>query len=191
MIHTQHFKSKNMILQFNPDSSGDYTSIYAYQYPIDQVETGYWTTINTPSGANLNFLDAVEIEDSDGDDQIWASGADGMIYRLFNNSSKNWVDADGSEYPIDTKIQTPYFRPGVLGLEADLAEANACRLEHVVDSVLLERLRSFVRFIDRCPRAGEDWVARFLKFSSEDEDPHQCRQCLSALLDRFDKRGEN
>ena len=121
LIHTQHFKSKNMILQFNPDASGNYTSIYAYQYPIDQVETGYWSEIVTPSGANLNFLDAVEIEDADGDFQILASGADGMIYRLFNNSSKNWVDADGTEYPIDTKIQTPYFRPGLLGLEAEIA----------------------------------------------------------------------
>ena len=83
------------------------------------------------------------------------------------------------------------FLTGVLGLDGDVAEANACRLEHAVDAELLERLRSFTRFIDRCPRAGEDWVARFLKFSIEDEDPHQCRQCLSALLDRFDKRGED
>ncbi len=121
LIHTVHSKSKNLIIEFNPDSSGNYTSIYAYQYPMDAVETGYWTTISTPDAANLNFLDAVEIEDSNGDFQIWASGADGMIYRLFNNNSKNWVDADGTEYAIDTKVQTPYFRPGVLGLEVEQA----------------------------------------------------------------------
>ncbi len=121
LIHTVHSKSKNMIMQFNPDSSGNYTSIFVYQYPIDQVETGYWTTISTPSAANLNFLDAVEIEDSNGDFQILASGADGMIYRLFNNSSKNWVDSSGTTYAIDTKIQIPYIRPGPLGLEVELA----------------------------------------------------------------------
>jgi hypothetical protein len=119
LIHCVHSKSKNLIMQFNPDSSGDYTSIFAYQYPMDAVETGYWTEIVTPSGANLNFLDAVEIEDANGDFQILASGDDGMIYRLFNNASKNWVDANGVEYAIDTKIQTPYFRPGVLGLEVE------------------------------------------------------------------------
>ena len=121
LIHTVHSKSKNLLLQFNPDASGNYTSIYAYQYPMDQVETGYWSTIVTPTAANLNFLDAVEIEDSNGDFQIWASGADGMIYRLFNNSSKNWVDANGTTYAIDTKIKTAYLRAGILGLEVEQA----------------------------------------------------------------------
>ena len=121
LIHVVHSKSKNAIMQFNPDSSGDFSSIFLYQYPIDSVETGYWTTISTPSGANLNFLDAVEIEDSNGDFQLLASGADGMIYRLFDPSSKNWVDASGTTYAIDTQIQTPYLRGGLLGAEVELA----------------------------------------------------------------------
>lgn len=119
LIHTVHSKSKNLILQFNPDSNGDYSSIFAYQYPIDQVETGYWTEIKTPSVANLNFLDATEIEDSDGNFQILVGGDDGMVYRLFDESSKNWVDAAGTTYAIDTKIQIPYVRPGFMGVEVE------------------------------------------------------------------------
>jgi len=121
LIHCVHSRSKNLIMQFNPDSSGEYTSIYAYQYPIDAVETGYWTTIDTPSAAALNFLSAVEMEDSNGDFQIWAGGDDGMIYRLFDPSSKNWVDAAGVTYAIDTQIETPYMRAGMLGAEVELA----------------------------------------------------------------------
>ena len=121
LIHVVHSRSKNLIMQFNPDSAGDYTSIFAYQYPIDAVETGYWTEISTPSAASLNFLDAVEIEDANGDFQILASGADGMIYRLFDPSSKNWVDAAGTTYAIDTQIQTPYIRGGMLGAEIEQA----------------------------------------------------------------------
>ena len=117
LIHTVHSKSKNSILQFNPDSDGDYTSIFQYQYPIDAVEAGYWSEIVTPTAASLNFLDACEIEDSDGDFQILAGGDDGMIYRLFNDDSKNWVDADGTEYAIDTRIRTHYMRQGLLGAE--------------------------------------------------------------------------
>ena len=82
------------------------------------------------------------------------------------------------------------FLTGVLGLDNDAAEANACRLEHAVDAELLERLRSFTRFIERCPRLGEDWVAKFQEFRSEGEDPSRCRQCLRSLLDRFDETGE-
>jgi hypothetical protein len=117
LIHTVHSKAKNMILQFNPDSAGAYTSIFCYQYPIDSVEAGYWSTIVTPTAAALNFLDATEIEDSNGDFQILAGGDDGMVYRLFNDSSKNWVDAAGTTYAIDTKLRTHYIRGGPLGAE--------------------------------------------------------------------------
>jgi len=129
LIHTVHSKSKNLIMQFNPNSSGNYTSIFAYQYPIDQVETGYWTEIKTPSGANLNFLDATEIENSDGDFQILVGGDDGMVYQLFDNASKNWVDAAGTTYAIDMKIQTPYIRPGIMGAEIEGATGRVAPLK--------------------------------------------------------------
>jgi hypothetical protein len=121
LIHCVHSKSKNMLLQFNPDSAGEYTSIFCYQYAKDDVTAGYWSTISTPTAADLNFLDAVEIEDSNGDFLIYAGGDDGMIYRLFDSSSKNWVDADGTTYAIDTQLQTPYLRAGALGAEIEQA----------------------------------------------------------------------
>jgi len=129
LMHTAHSKSRNVILQFNPDSTTydpiagtlpNYNSIFAYIYAIDNVETGFWTEIKTGT-ANINFLDAVEIEDSNGDFKLYASGADGMVYQLFDGASKNWVDANGTEHAIKTKFQTPYLREGELGLETQLA----------------------------------------------------------------------
>jgi hypothetical protein len=131
LIHTVHSKAKNMILQFNPDADGDYTSIFQYQYPIDSVGAGYWSQIVTPDAANLNFLDACEIEDANGDFQILAGGADGMIYRLFNDNSKNWVDAAGVEYAIDSKIRTHYIRAG--GLGSEVMQATGRMAPHTVE----------------------------------------------------------
>jgi hypothetical protein len=124
LIHAVHLRSRNAIVQFNPDADGDYTSIWLYQYVMDQVEAGYWSTIVTPDAANLNFLDAEEIEDSDGTFKLYAGGADGMLYHLFDSSSKNWVDADGTEYAVDTKVQTPYLRVGYLGSEVEQASGR-------------------------------------------------------------------
>jgi hypothetical protein len=121
LIHTVHSKSKNMILQFNPNSSGEYDSIFCYQYPIDSVQAGYWSEIVTPDAANLNFLDGCEIEDANGDFEVLAGGDDGMIYQLFDNDSKNWVDAAGVTYAIDSKIRTHYMRAGSLGAEVHQA----------------------------------------------------------------------
>ncbi len=119
LIHTAHSKARNLFLQFNPNASGEYDSIFGYIYPIDQVREGNWLNVVTPSAANLNFLDAEEIEDSNGDFRLYAGGDDGMIYELFCSASKNWVDANGTTYAIDTNIQTPYMRLGELGVEAE------------------------------------------------------------------------
>jgi len=121
LIHTVHSRAKNLILQFNPDATGAYTSIYCYQYLEDQVPSGMWSTISTPSAANLNFLDAVEIEDSNGDFQLLVSGNDGMVYEMFDEASKNWVDVNGTEYPITTIVQVPYLREGMAGVEVEQA----------------------------------------------------------------------
>jgi hypothetical protein len=124
LIHTVHGRNKNLIAQFNPDSTTistgvvpTYDSIFAYWYVLDDVNQGYWTEIKPPSG--INYLDAEEIEDSNGDFHIYAGGDDGMLYEIFDNDSKNWVDADGNTTAIDTIIQTPYIRAGELGQETD------------------------------------------------------------------------
>ena len=77
------------------------------------------------------------------------------------------------------------FLANVLGLDADVAEANACRLEHAVDAELLARLRGFAEFIDRCPRAGEDWVQEFLAFCNDGQDARRCKRCVNKAAKAF------
>ena len=65
-----------------------------------------------PTAANLNFLHAQEIEDANGDTQLYAGGDDGMLYELFSDNSQNWVNAEGTVFAMDTKFTTPYMRLG-------------------------------------------------------------------------------
>lgn len=53
------------------------------------------------------------------------------------------------------------FLEEVLLVEESMAEANACRMEHVLDKEVMERLQLFAKFVKECPRAGENWLARF------------------------------
>jgi len=53
------------------------------------------------------------------------------------------------------------FLEEVLLVEESMAEANACRMEHVLDKEVMERLQLFAKFVKECPRAGEDWLGRF------------------------------
>ncbi len=43
------------------------------------------------------------------------------------------------------------FLTRVLLLDYDTADQNACRMEHVVDSILMERLLAYLDFLDHCP----------------------------------------
>ena len=53
------------------------------------------------------------------------------------------------------------FLEDVLLVESKTAEANACRMEHVMDKVVLERLVSFAEAMGSCPESPENCLQRF------------------------------
>ena len=59
------------------------------------------------------------------------------------------------------------FLHNFLQLPAELADENACRIEHQIDDLVLERLIDFVQFIKKSPLANQDWREKF----SASEDP--------------------
>ena len=81
------------------------------------------------------------------------------------------------------------FFVGLLGIDEDLAEEGACRLEHGLPGPIMERLLAFTEFAQSCPRCGEDWRRRFLDRCTARRDP-PCSDCLANCLERFE-RGES
>jgi len=74
------------------------------------------------------------------------------------------------------------FLSDVLGLDEEVAEANACRMEHAVDAELLERLGKFCVFVRDCPRAGESWVRAFVeRCGAGDVDGEVCSRCAAEI----------
>jgi DtxR family Mn-dependent transcriptional regulator len=49
----------------------------------------------------------------------------------------------------------------VLALEGEVADANACRAEHILDAEVLERLAGFARFVSECPNARQHCLKNF------------------------------
>jgi DtxR family Mn-dependent transcriptional regulator len=76
------------------------------------------------------------------------------------------------------------FFENFLRLDPELAEANACRMEHAIDAQVLERLIQFLEFVRHCPRGGADWLEAFHDVCRRDleTDPAQCRACLEDCL---------
>jgi len=78
------------------------------------------------------------------------------------------------------------FLGNVLQLEADNAEANACRIEHAIDRIAIDRLVQFIDYLNNCPRTGPDWIAAFTNYcKTEAMDAEKCQICLKQCKDDF------
>jgi DtxR family Mn-dependent transcriptional regulator len=77
------------------------------------------------------------------------------------------------------------FLMDVLLIKNDIAEANACRLEHAVDKEVLDHLAQFVDFVQRCPRGGATWI-RGYEYHCDPEGEHErCERCMNLALDEY------
>ena len=63
------------------------------------------------------------------------------------------------------------FFEDVLLLPADVAEQEACRLEHAIRAPTLERLRGFLVCLRECPRAADDCVEAYRQLVGSGEEP--------------------
>lgn len=79
------------------------------------------------------------------------------------------------------------FLVDVLLLREELAEANACRLEHAVDKEVLDHLAHFVDFVQRCPRGGAKWVRGYEYHCDPQAEHETCERCMELALADFKK----
>jgi len=78
------------------------------------------------------------------------------------------------------------FLQSVLLIEENKAEENACRMEHSMDKVAINRLVQFIDYIYQCPRTGEDWISNFNTFFTQNKIADaNCPDCLDNCLKRY------
>lgn len=70
------------------------------------------------------------------------------------------------------------FLVNVLDVDAETAEAAACRMEHALPRGIVTKLSEFSEFLDRCPRAGDEWIRRCWASRRANPDPDECEACV-------------
>ena len=66
----------------------------------------------------------------------------------------------------------------VLGVDPEVAEEVACKMEHSVGKVVTDRLVCLAEFLQTCPRAGREWLAKFHDVCEKGIQPEQCERCV-------------
>ena len=83
------------------------------------------------------------------------------------------------------------FLQSVLLLEERKAEENACRMEHAMDKIAINRLVQFISYVYKCPRTGEDWISNFNRYFTQNKIAEaQCPECLESCLKRYRDKEE-
>jgi len=77
------------------------------------------------------------------------------------------------------------FLVDVLAINDKIAEANACRMEHVLDKEVLLRMKQFESFLENCPRAGREWMKGFGVFCQQGRLQENCSQCISECINHL------
>jgi DtxR family Mn-dependent transcriptional regulator len=74
------------------------------------------------------------------------------------------------------------FFVNILLVDEDEADDASCKMEHVISNRILDRIISFVEFIQICPRGGMEWIKGFRRFcDSGDSCESSIGNCLEDL----------
>ena len=67
------------------------------------------------------------------------------------------------------------FLHKILGIDEEIAETDACRIEHYLSKETLERIIKFINFIETCPHGKPDWLDSFYYFVEHRRRPPGCK----------------
>jgi DtxR family Mn-dependent transcriptional regulator len=66
------------------------------------------------------------------------------------------------------------FFAQALGIDREIAEDDACKIEHVISPLSMERLAKFVEFIEACPLGSANFPSRYEYYLEHGELPQDC-----------------
>ena len=88
------------------------------------------------------------------------------------------------------------FLIDILNIDKETAEEDACRMEHAVSPVTLERVVKFMEFAENCPMGGSEWLQRFDDYQQHGRVDDKCLEQMknfakqySARIEELEKKG--
>ena len=93
---------------------------------------------------------------------------------------------------IDRHEALTRFFAQALGINRETAEQDACKIEHVISPLSMERLAKFVEFIEACPQGGTNFPSRYGYYLEHGELPEDCsNRCLNTRRRKEQKNLES
>ncbi|HEG43424.1 MAG TPA: DtxR family transcriptional regulator [Phycisphaerales bacterium] len=153
----------------------------------DYLEAIFWIIQSKGAARAKDIADRLDVK---------ASSVTGALQSLKEKKYINYAPYDvvtltSSGLKVAEKVVRRHqilkdFFVEVLGVDADIANDGACKLEHSIPRSIVEKLVEFMEFVEVCPRGGEDWVQNFID-RCKDDKKQDCEKCMYANLKDFKK----
>jgi DtxR family Mn-dependent transcriptional regulator len=69
-----------------------------------------------------------------------------------------------------------HFFVQALSIDRQTAEEDACKIEHVISPLSLERVIKFIEFIEACPLGEANFPKRYQYYLEHGQPPEECRE---------------
>ena len=66
------------------------------------------------------------------------------------------------------------FLTEVLNITDEIAEEDACKMEHAISTVTLGRLATFMEFVEACPKGEPTWLSNYGYYLEHGTLPEEC-----------------
>ncbi|MEA2085177.1 MAG: metal-dependent transcriptional regulator [Thermodesulfobacteriota bacterium] len=100
---------------------------------------------------------------------------------LVNYEKYEYVELTGTGLDIGREMRRRHqllrrFLTDILKVDFEVADEEACKMEHVLSSETLDSFTDFMKFIQTCPRTGESWLAYFEEYRLHGKRPEKCME---------------
>ena len=68
------------------------------------------------------------------------------------------------------------FLAEVLDVDGKTAEGDACKIEHVISPLSMERIVKFIEFLEACPLGEANFPKRYRYYLEHGEFPEECKE---------------
>jgi DtxR family Mn-dependent transcriptional regulator len=76
----------------------------------------------------------------------------------------------------------------ILLIDQKEAEEAACKVEHAISKIIIDRLINFVEFMEICPRGGKAWLKGFRRHCETGDTANRCAEYIAACLEDLNKK---
>jgi DtxR family transcriptional regulator, Mn-dependent transcriptional regulator len=74
------------------------------------------------------------------------------------------------------------FLSEALGIDPKTADEDACKIEHVISPLSLERVIKFIEFIEACPLGEPNFPKRYKYYVEHGVLPEECERCMEKSM---------